>query len=317
MVDQLHNSVANNRRIALVESCFGTSGQPLNVNGRVLVGQGVLKKSCRKRLKPRRFFLFNDILVYGNIIIDQKRYNKQHIIPLEEVKLETLDDDAEDRRNGWLVCARGKSFAVFAATPWERREWMHHTDKCIRDRLASGGKQPANDHAAVWVPDVEAKTCMACGKTHFNAFQRRHHCRKCGMVVCGNCSTKKFKLPAQSNKPLRVCDRCYENLSGMANASVVSSDGQPANKPAPCDLDTSGEDDSEDEDAEKRTENTDIKGNVTPTGSTWALVMDSPAAAGGAEAKGGSDGGMNYIYAAEGKISTHSQVGPLPRISQQ
>ena len=82
--------MANNRRIALVESCFGNSGQPLNVDGRVLVGQGVLQKSCRKALKNRRFFLFNDILVYGNIIVDMKRYSKQHIIPLEEVKLEIL-----------------------------------------------------------------------------------------------------------------------------------------------------------------------------------------------------------------------------------
>lgn len=48
---------------------------------------------CRKRPKSRQFFLFNDILVYGNIIINKKKYNKQHIIPLEEVKLESLEDD--------------------------------------------------------------------------------------------------------------------------------------------------------------------------------------------------------------------------------
>lgn len=48
---------------------------------------------CRKKPKARQFFLFNDILVYGNIVINKKKYNKQHIIPLEEVKLESLDDD--------------------------------------------------------------------------------------------------------------------------------------------------------------------------------------------------------------------------------
>ena len=53
--------------------------------GRVLVGEGVLTKACRKKPKPRQFFLFNDLLVYGNIIINKKKYNKQHIIPLEEV----------------------------------------------------------------------------------------------------------------------------------------------------------------------------------------------------------------------------------------
>ena len=77
------NSEANARRIALVESCFGTAGQPLAVPGRVLVGEGVLTKACRKKPKPRQFFLFNDILVYGNIIINKKKYTTQHIIPLE------------------------------------------------------------------------------------------------------------------------------------------------------------------------------------------------------------------------------------------
>lgn len=48
---------------------------------------------CRKKPKARQFFLFNDILVYGNIVINKKKYNKQHIIPLEEVKLESLEDD--------------------------------------------------------------------------------------------------------------------------------------------------------------------------------------------------------------------------------
>lgn len=67
--------------------------QPLAIPGRVLVGEGVLTKMCRKRPKSRQFFLFNDILVYGNIVIGKKKYNKQHIIPLEEVQLQSLEDN--------------------------------------------------------------------------------------------------------------------------------------------------------------------------------------------------------------------------------
>lgn len=95
------NSEANARRIAAVESCFGSSGQvhfcatlvcsysnhfmmfllmkalfllqPLAVPGRVLVGEGILTKMCRKKPKPRQFFLFNDTLVYGNIVINKKK----------------------------------------------------------------------------------------------------------------------------------------------------------------------------------------------------------------------------------------------------
>lgn len=58
---------------------------------------------CRKRPKARQFFLFNDILVYGNIVIGKKKYNKQHIIPLEEVQLQGLEDNGRKIYNFKIV----------------------------------------------------------------------------------------------------------------------------------------------------------------------------------------------------------------------
>jgi len=320
MVDQLYNSMANNRRIALVESCFGNSGQPLNVDGRVLVGQGVLQKSCRKALKARRFFLFNDILVYGNIIVDMKRYSKQHVIPLEEVKLEILKDEPDGgRKNGWLICARGKSFAVYAATPGERKEWMHHTEKCIKDRLTSSGKAAASDHAAVWVPDTDAPKCMRCEK-QFTVINRRHHCRKCGAVVCNACSSKKYHLPAQSKKPLRVCDICFQTLTALDNAGAGAGRGGASADPSNDsklseDIDSSGEEDSEDEEGRG-----DNAVEATPTGSTWALMDPRGPSSDGAEGPAEDsirDSPKKFMYSTpEGKINPiSSQLGPLPRIS--
>ena len=49
----------------------------LTQSNRVLVGEGVLTKMCRKKLKPRQFFLFNDILVYGNIVINKKKVSSK------------------------------------------------------------------------------------------------------------------------------------------------------------------------------------------------------------------------------------------------
>jgi hypothetical protein len=37
-----------------------------------------------------------------------------------QVKLQPLDDDGQ-LRNGWLICTRGKSFAVYAATATEKQ----------------------------------------------------------------------------------------------------------------------------------------------------------------------------------------------------
>jgi len=243
MVDRLVNSEANARRIALVESCFGNAGQPLSIKGRVLVGEGVLTKACRKRPKPRQFFLFNDLLVYGNILINKKKYNKQHLIPLEEVKLQTLEDEGQFK-NGWLICTQGKSFAVYAATATEKQEWMAHIDKCIKDLLSKGGKQAAREHAAVWVPDNEATTCMLCKNKKFSVIERRHHCRKCGAVVCAGCSSKKFLLPSQSSKALRVCDGCYQVLSTNNSSSV---DQKPTSDEKGNRSDSGSDDDSDDD----------------------------------------------------------------------
>eukprot|EP00092_Neocalanus_flemingeri_P046542 GFUD01052375.1.p1 GENE.GFUD01052375.1~~GFUD01052375.1.p1 ORF type:complete len:264 (+),score=85.11 GFUD01052375.1:114-905(+) len=242
MVDRLVNSEANARRIGLVEGCFGSAGQPLTVPGRVLVGEGVLTKACRKKLKPRQFFLFNDLLVYGSIIINKKKYNTQHIIPLEEVKLKSLEDDGQFK-NGWLICTRGKSFAVYAATATEKQEWMAHINKCMEDLLKKSGKKASDDHAAVWVPDSEANTCMHCKKVQFTLVNRRHHCRKCGVVCCNTCSSKRFLLPAQSSKPLRVCMSCYDELAMQSTGGNSSFD-----KDAKA-TDSSGEEDSDDEEA--------------------------------------------------------------------
>lgn len=94
------NSEANTRRISIVENCFGAAGQPLTIPGRVLIGEGVLTKLCRKKPKARQFFLFNDILVYGNIVIQKKKYNKQHIIPLENVTIDSIQDEGDLRMGG-------------------------------------------------------------------------------------------------------------------------------------------------------------------------------------------------------------------------
>ncbi|XP_057298325.1 pleckstrin homology domain-containing family F member 2-like [Hydractinia symbiolongicarpus] len=212
MVDRLANTDENKDRIKNVENCFGTSGQALLASGRVLVGEGVLTKLCRKKPKARQFFLFNDILVYGNIVLNKKKYNKQHILPLEEVKIIGLDDDG-NFRNGWQIISASKSFTVFAATPTEKAEWMAHIDKCIADLLKKTGKSPSGNEAAVWVPDHSASVCMLCLKTKFTPIIRKHHCRRCGSVVCGPCSSKRFLIPHISSKPVRVCDKCYDKMS--------------------------------------------------------------------------------------------------------
>ena len=47
-----------------------------------------------------------------------------------------------------------------------------------------------------WQPDNEVSSCPICG-TQFSLLWRRHHCRKCGRVVCASCSPHRITIPRQ------------------------------------------------------------------------------------------------------------------------
>ena len=67
-----------------------------------------------------------------------------------------------------------------------------------------------------WVPDEEGAGCSIC-HMEFSITRRRHHCRRCGSLVCGSCSDHFISLDdsishSQSSAPVRVCDRCEIKL---------------------------------------------------------------------------------------------------------
>ncbi|KAM4614527.1 pleckstrin homology domain-containing family F member 1 [Discoglossus pictus] len=251
MVDHLAETEINASRIAAVENCFGASGQPLAVPGRVLVGEGILTKECRKKPKPRIFFLFNDILVYGSIVINKLRYNRQHIIPLEDVTIEVLKDTL-DMKNRWMLKTSQKSFVLSAASFTERREWIGHIKECVQQLLEKTGRQPSTEHAAPWIPDKATDICMRCTQTKFTTITRKHHCRNCGFVVCHECSKQRFLLPMLGPKPLRVCALCYKKLiSAKAAQAEEEKMRQRQFQEAMPEYDPSSEEDSDSEENEK------------------------------------------------------------------
>jgi hypothetical protein len=47
-----------------------------------------------------------------------------------------------------------------------------------------------------WQPDSEVSECPICGRV-FAFWLRKHHCRKCGRVVCAACSPHRITIPRQ------------------------------------------------------------------------------------------------------------------------
>merc|ERR1712098_609442 len=72
--------------------------------------------------------------------------------------------------------------------------------------------------APVWQSDDDAPACTKCNR-EFTFFFRRHHCRGCGKVMCGDCTNKKCKLPKEFgySGEERVCVACFDYLAAKHN----------------------------------------------------------------------------------------------------
>lgn len=92
---------------------------------------------------------------------------------------------------------------------------------CSSLMITSSEQYPHAVRVRAWQPDEEAKSCPLC-KAKFSFTVRKHHCRRCGRVICNDCSQRRMRAPdGQVNAPLtRVCDECVEAI--QEEVSVMS-----------------------------------------------------------------------------------------------
>lgn len=84
-----------------------------------------------------------------------------------------------------------------------------------------------------WIPDEEASHCMCCRRSAFTMLVRRHHCRRCGRVVCYACSTQRMIIPElYGDVEVRVCNDCSIPVSAMEQEIYVNETQQAAIVPA-------------------------------------------------------------------------------------
>ncbi|CAD6191531.1 unnamed protein product [Caenorhabditis auriculariae] len=71
-----------------------------------------------------------------------------------------------------------------------------------------------------WIPDTDCAQCMLCS-ARFTLLTRRHHCRACGRLLCGNCCNERATLEylnteGKKPQPSRVCTPCSKMLGRIA-----------------------------------------------------------------------------------------------------
>lgn len=62
------------------------------------------------------------------------------------------------------------------------------------------------------------RRCSLCD-TQFSMFRRKHHCRVCGKVVCGSCSTSRLAIRTELQ---RVCDPCASVAATCCNCGAAN-----------------------------------------------------------------------------------------------
>ncbi|RNA16340.1 Zinc finger FYVE domain-containing 26 [Brachionus plicatilis] len=79
-----------------------------------------------------------------------------------------------------------------------------------------------------WIKDEQVNDCMVCKASRFSLINRRHHCRRCGRVVCGACSQRSTLI---QNVARRTCDDCFRQLEIVKeNDQIVSTEHEVSTK---------------------------------------------------------------------------------------
>ncbi|KAL8002802.1 putative C2 domain, FYVE zinc finger, protein-tyrosine phosphatase, catalytic, Myotubularin family [Plasmopara halstedii] len=78
------------------------------------------------------------------------------------------------------------------------------------DKVISGGNYLNSQ--PVWERDEDAPCCKRCKKRFKTLLRNRHHCRCCGYVFCGRCTSHRMSLPDFGYYDVvRVCKICYNS----------------------------------------------------------------------------------------------------------
>ena len=104
-----------------------------------------------------------------------------------------------ERRSTGLRPSINTSAGMPPPPPAELRETAVDSERPL-PRVPSSASSRGSRHRDYvlprWQPDSEVSECPICGRA-FAFWYRKHHCRKCGRVVCAACSPHRITIPRQ------------------------------------------------------------------------------------------------------------------------
>jgi len=218
VADSINLAMKNSERMRKffeIEKLFeGTQimGEELVQAHRNFVMEGPIMKQSRKEVQKRYMFLFSDVLVCGTMSHGRDKFEVTRQFGLESTRVIDIPNNAATE-NTFQIQGTEKSFLAIALTPKEKSEWMTALNSAIEEEIKRRGAlsqlKETTELAPVWVPDLDVTNCPVCDLL-FTVIHRKHHCRKCGKVVCSDCSKDRMWVPNMKEKKVRVCAVCFK-----------------------------------------------------------------------------------------------------------
>ena len=108
----------------------------------------------------------------------------------------------------------------------------HTTKSYFEGLLEVQTVRAAQESPPRWTSYDEDNTCCCCANrftwastsdSEAQEARDKHNCRSCGGLICDPCSRNRVPIPSIGcTVPVRVCDRCYNNMMGGVSAAPVS-----------------------------------------------------------------------------------------------
>lgn len=198
---------------------------PLITASREFVMEGEFKKVAARTSdshQERTLMLFNDVLLCCAKFPGSNKYKVKVEMDLYGMEVKTEDEDLEVE-NAFRIISKQRVMDFTAPNAEARETFVNKLQETV-DELASKRESyrrarnievlkegDLGKKAPTWVRDEAVSMCMLCD-VMFTRFRRRHHCRACGRVVCGNCSGYKAALEFKNGKLEKVCEVCHRIL---------------------------------------------------------------------------------------------------------
>lgn len=208
---------------------------------RELLKEGkIVKISTRSGDHQERYlFLFSDLLLLCSSRLlpagISAAYRLRAKFWLEDTQI--LEGDDLLTENTFYLRDSHKNVELYTQTVEEKTSWLDALCTAIEElykrkssfKLGTECSSPVDmQKPPKYIKMDVIHKCMDC-RASFGVIKRKHHCRACGMVVCGKCSNQKYPLQFEDNKPSRVCRTCYQKLIQQRSASPERNDSDPEN----------------------------------------------------------------------------------------